>query len=82
MPLIRQKRRRLRLSLVAGLVLGPAIALAFTPAREKVAIYGWVIGGATSLMGVFLASVFWLDDRRILNRLAAFQRGEFMAHWH
>ncbi len=44
-------------------------------------IIGLVIGGLLSFMGLLLAVCFWADDGRVLRRLAAFRRGEYLAHW-
>ena len=81
LPLVHQKRRRVRWSLAVGLLLGPGIALASTPFGGNAAVGGWIAGGTTGFFGLLLAFAFWLDGRRILSRLAAFRRGEHLACW-
>ena len=80
-PLVERRRRRMRWALAVGLVLGPGIAAALATVGGGTAIIGWFVGGFASFLGLLVAFAYWMDDRSVLGRLAAFRRGDHLARW-
>lgn len=75
------ERRKLRGFVGLAVLFGPGLAVALTPFRGSTAELGWFLGGLLGVILMVFAAAQWYQIRRVLRRLSAFCRGEFLVHW-
>ena len=80
--LVGRLRRQLRWFAAGVLLVGAAVVLGFVLfADPKVVVAGYILGGVIVAGGMVIPLAQWVQCGRVRRRLAAFHRGESLAHW-